>query len=65
MLATEHKKDAIKAAFGKKNLLGNCAATETLIEAIDSPTGVNHFLLTRVKRVARLANIDRKVFAFG
>ena len=37
--------------------------TETLLELINTATGINHFLLTSEERMALVANVDVNVFA--
>lgn len=38
-------------------------ATETLLELVDTTTGIYHFLLAGEERMALVANVDVNVFA--
>ncbi len=46
-----HKKTRTRRVFSVRALL-LLESTETLVEAVDTATGINNFLLTSVERVA-------------
>jgi hypothetical protein len=48
-----------------EELLLQAASAKTLVEAVDTASGINNFLLTGVERVAGAANVQVDIFALG
>jgi hypothetical protein len=60
---SRHKKSPFRGFFDICKQLLLDTVSETLVEAIDSAAGIDHFLLAGVKGVTRRANIQVDVFA--
>jgi|OM-RGC.v1.033664392 hypothetical protein len=54
---------AVAITAHERPLFGDGPSTKALVEAVDSTTGINHFLLSGVEGVTLLAHIYRKIFA--
>ena len=55
---SKHKKTRTRRVFFERFGLLLLESTETLVEAVDTATGINNFLLTSVERVASGAHVQ-------